>query len=91
MIHPPDYPGFDDKKLRIFQDLYYSQSAMVWLRDKISEEFSMEKGVRQNCVCSPDRFSLYNEKKVDEIDEMPGVLINVLCIDNMRYADDTLL
>ena len=71
--------------------MYYSQSAKVRVGDEVSEEFSIEKGVRQGCVCSPDRFSLYSQKILDAPDEMPGVLINRLRINNLSYAHDTVL
>ena len=59
--------------------------------DELSEEFSIEKGVRQGWVCSPDLSLLYSEKILDAIEEMPGVLINGLSLSNLRYAADTVI
>ena len=61
------------------------------MREKLSEEFCIEKGVPQGCVCSPDLFSLYSEKILDALDGMPHVLLNGLSINYLRYADDTVL
>ena len=90
VIHLLD--DFDiDKKLRITQDVYYSHSAKVRVRDELSVEFTIEKSVRQSCVCSPDLFSLYSEKILHALDEMPGVPLNGLSINNLRYSHDSVL
>jgi len=48
--------------------------------------------VRQNPVTSHDLFNLYSEfilKELDEVEE--GIQVNGRCINNIHYADDTLL
>ena len=52
----------------------------------MTSEFKIEKGVRQGCVLSPNLFNLYTEKIFREVGDMKGVNIN-----NLRYADDTVL
>ena len=48
-------------------------------------------GVRQGCVLSPDLFSLYSESIMRSIENMPGLKIGGHNINNLRYADDTVL
>ena len=52
----------------------------------MTSEFKLKKGVRQGCVLSPNLFNLYTEKIFREVEDMKGVNIN-----NLRYADDTVL
>ena len=52
---------------------------------------NIKRGVRQGCVLSPDLFSLYSEKIVREIEDLKGIQIDDININNIRYADDTVL
>ena len=52
---------------------------------------NIKRGVRQGCVLSPDLFSLYSEKIVREIEDLKGIQIEDININNIRYADDTVL
>ena len=52
---------------------------------------NIKKGVRQGCVLSSDLFSLYSEKILREIKDLNGIKINGININNIRYADDTVL
>ena len=52
----------------------------------MTSEFKIKKRVRQGCVLSPNLFNLYTEKVFREVEDMKGVNIN-----NLRYADDTVL
>ena len=54
-------------------------------------EFEIKKGVRQGCVLSPHLFNLYTEKIVREVEDMQGVNIGGVNINNLRCADDTVL
>ena len=47
--------------------------------------------VRQGCVLSPNLFNLYTEKIFREVEDMKGVNIGGVNINNVRYADDTVL
>ena len=51
----------------------------------------MKKGVRQGCVLSPALFNLYTDIIFRNIDQRPGIKIGGHTINNLRYADDTVL
>src|SRR5215469_5436117 len=47
--------------------------------------------VCQGCVISPDLINLYSEMIMREIKELEGIRLNGYNINNIRYADDTVL
>lgn len=47
--------------------------------------------MRQGCGMSPDLFSLYSQKVMDEMQDLEGVRVGGRNINNIRYADDTVL
>ena len=78
----------DGADLRVLKELYWEQRAVVGVGDERSESVTIERGVRQGCVLSPDLFSLYTQIVMDEMKEIPGVKIGGRNINNIRYADD---
>lgn len=52
---------------------------------------NIKRGVRQGCVLSPDLFSLYGEIIMRDIEDCEGISIGGRNINNLRYADDTVL
>ena len=78
-----------DKDLQIISKLYREQSASVRTENGMTSEFKIKKGVRQGCVLSPNLFNLYTEKIFREVEDMKGVNIGGVNINNLRYADDT--
>ena len=53
------------------------------------QDFQIVKGVRQGCILSPNLYNLYTEQIFIEIEGMPGVVIERVNLNNIRYADDT--
>ncbi|XP_014677047.1 PREDICTED: uncharacterized protein LOC106816918 [Priapulus caudatus] len=81
----------DGRDLRIIKNLYWRQKAAVRVGEEESEWQSIERGVRQGCVMSPDLFNLYSEIIFRIIDGMDGVKVGGRNVNNIRYADDTVL
>ena len=63
----------------------------VRIENQLSDWIEIERGVRQGCVLLPDLFSLYSEIILREVEELHGVVINGRNVNNIRYADDTVL
>ena len=86
--------GIDGKDIRVLKNLYWEQMAAISIDGEISEWTYIKIGVRQGCVISPDLFSLYAEiimRKVKQRSDHLKFTINGVNIQNIRYADDTVL
>ena len=75
-------------------NLYVDQEATVRTRHGKADWFQIGKGVRQSCLLSPCLFNLYAEcimwnPKLDEA--QAEIKIARRNINNLRYADDTIL
>ena len=81
----------DGKELRIVRNLYWDQTAAVRIDGDYSAYKNIKRGVRQGCVMSPDLFNLYSEIILRNIEDSPGLKVNGETINNIRYADDTVL
>ena len=74
--------GIDDKDLQIISKLYREQSASVRTESGMTPEFkNKEKHL----------FHLYTEQIFREVEDMKGVNIGGVNINNLIYADDTVL
>ena len=51
----------------------------------------LKRGVRQGCVLSPDLVSIYSEIIMRALEGMPGTKVGGYNMNNIRYADDTVL
>lgn len=85
--------GIDYRDIRILKNLYWNQTANVKISGKTTNNIKINRGVRQGCILSPLLFNLYSDiifkKALEETDI--GIKINGLPINNLRYADDTLV
>jgi len=81
----------DGKDIRLIRNLYWGQTACLRVGNELSEYTKIERGVRQGCVFSPDLFNLYGEIILIVLDGMPGFVIGGHNVNNIRYADDTVL
>ena len=83
--------GADEADVRLLTNFYWEQKAVIKIGDDRSNWIKIEKGVRQGCVLSPDLFSLYSQLVMDEMEQLDGIKIGGRNINNIRYADDTVL
>ena len=81
----------DDTDTRLLTNLYWTQTAAVRCDKDLSEWMSIKHGVRQGCVASPHMFALYTEMIMREIEDMGGFQIGGKVVNNIRYADDTVI
>ena len=78
----------------LLRNLYADQEATVRTGHGTTDWFQIGKNVRQGCVLSPCLFDLYAEyiMQNDGLDEaQAGIKIARRNINNLRYADETLM
>ena len=83
--------NIDKKDIMLIQNLYWQQKAAMKIEDEETEWQWIERGVRQGCVMSPDLFSLYGEIIMRSIYEHEGIKVGGVNINNLRFADDSVL
>ena len=81
----------DGQEVELIKNLYWDQQAAVRYNGEISKYVSVRRGVRQGCIMSPDLFSLYTELIMRNIKEIERFSIGGVNINNLRYADDTVI
>jgi len=86
--------GIPDHLSCFQENSYAGQEATVRTEDGRTDWFQIGKGVHQGCVLSPCLFNLYAEyimqnARLDEA--QAGIKITWRNINNIRYADDTIL
>ena len=81
----------DGKDLRIIKNMYWEQTAAMQVEGEISAFQKIKRGVRQGCVLSPDLFFLYSEIIMRNMEGQPGIRVGGHNINNLRYADNTVL
>ena len=78
----------------LLRNLYAGQEATVRTGHGTTDWFQIGKGVHQGCILSPCLFNFYAEyiKRNAGLDEaQAGIKISERNINNLRYADDTIL
>ena len=86
-----DSLNIDGKDLRIVRNIYWEQTAAMRIGNDLSAFQDIKRGgVRQGCVLSPDLF-IYSEIIMRAIEGMPGIHVGGCNMNNIRYADDTVL
>uniref|UniRef100_A0A8D8SMX4 Craniofacial development protein 2 n=1 Tax=Cacopsylla melanoneura TaxID=428564 RepID=A0A8D8SMX4_9HEMI len=93
MIKALQETGLDGKDLKIIANLYWNQVSSVKLEGENTNNVQILRGVRQGCVLSPVIFNVYSEHILKEAlqDMEAGILLNGERINNIRYADDTVI
>ena len=78
----------------LLRNLYADQKATVKTGHGTTDWFQIGKGVRQGCILSPCLFILYAEyimRNTGLEEAQAGIKIAGRNINNLRYADDTIL
>ena len=86
--------GIPDHPTCLLRNLYAGQEATVRTGHGTTDWFQIGKGVHQGCILSPCLFNLYAEyiMRNTGLDEaQAGIKIARRNINNLRYADDTIL
>ncbi|GFS25830.1 retrovirus-related Pol polyprotein from type-1 retrotransposable element R2 [Elysia marginata] len=84
--------GISSHERRLVCEIYWNQSAKVKLTSGTTEDIMIQRGVRQGCILSPSLFNLDSEYLLQEaVSEKGGILIYGFNINNIRYADDTVI
>ena len=86
--------GIPDHLTCLLRNLYAGQEATVRTGHGTADWFQIGKGVHQGCIFSCCLFNLYTEyimqnARLDEA--LAGIKIAGRNINNLRYADDTIL
>ncbi|KAI5753273.1 hypothetical protein M8J77_025408 [Diaphorina citri] len=85
--------NIDSHDIRIISNLYWNQTARIKVDDELSDEIKIMRGVRQGCLLSPLLFNIYSEAIFEEaiLHAQMGIKINGQFVNNLRYADDTVI
>ena len=86
--------GIPDHLTCLLRNLYAGQEATVRTGHGTTDWFQIGKGVRQGCILSPCLFNLYAEyimRNAGLEESQAGIKIYMRNINNLRYADDTIL
>jgi hypothetical protein len=76
--------------ITLIKNLYMKSTRTVRVNQIFSNEFYLQRGVRQGCILFPQLFNIYGEyimRKAHQNRE-GRIAINGLKINNLRYADD---
>lgn len=79
--------------IHLISQLYRHNIAWVRIGQTLTEELHLEAGVRQGCILSPILYNIYSEHIMRIVLDKwkGGISIGGKRINNLRYADDTLI
>ena len=86
--------GMPNHLICLLRNLYAGQEATVRTRHGTTDWFQMGKGVHQGCILSPCLLNFYAEyimRNAGLDESQPGIQIARRNINNLRYADGTIL
>ena len=86
--------GIPDHLTSLLRNVYAGQEATVRTGHETTDWFQIGKGVRQGCILSPCLYNLYAEYIMWNAglnEAQAGIKIAGTNINNLRYADDTIL
>ena len=86
--------GIPDLLICLLRNLYAGQEATVRTGHGTTAWFQIGKGVRQGCILSPCLFNFYAEyimRNAGLEEAEAGIKIAGRNVNNLRYADDTIL
>ena len=86
--------GIPDHLTCLLRNLYADQEAKVRTGHGTTDCFQIGKGVHQDCILSACLFNLYAEnimRNAGLVETQAGIKIARRNINNLRYADDTIL
>ena len=86
--------GIPDYLTCLLRKLYAAQEATVRTGHGTTDWFQIGKGACQGCILSPCLFNLYSEyimRNAGLDESQAGIKIPRRNINNLRYADDTIL
>ena len=91
LIHILMQIGLDGKDVRIIRNLYWDQEAAMQVSGELTDWKEIRRGVRQGYGLSPTLFGLYSEIILRNIEDLVGVKVGGRNVNNIRYADDTVV
>lgn len=85
--------GLDGRDIIILRNIYWNHEGCVRTESGNTDYINIQRGVRQGCLISPLLFNIYAEYIIRaSLQERPeGAKINGVVINNLRYADDTVV
>ena len=86
--------GIPDHLTCLLRNLYIAQEATARTGHRTTDWFQIRKGVHQGCILSPCLFNLnaeYIMRNAGLDEAQAGIKIAGRNINNLRYADDTIL
>ena len=81
----------DGKDIRFLLNLYWDQTTAIRIEGNVGRFVTIQSGVCQGCVFSPDHFNIYSEHALRKVEDIRGIVIGGHNINNIRYADNTAL